>query len=964
MSNHRSKSPALFTLALTLFLTSLAQAAPVGGVVTAGTASISSSGSNTTINQSTPKAIINWKGFNVGAHEAVRFNQPSSSSIALNRVMGSDGSSIMGNLSANGRVFLINPNGILFGTGSQVNVGGMIASTRGMTDANFLAGNYRFTGKSAAPLSNQGNITTNVDGGYIALLGANVSNIGVITARLGTVALAAGNGLTLDVAGDRLLNVSVDQGAVNALASSGHLIMADGGQVLMTARGASNLLPHAVNNTGLIQAQSISNHNGSIVLSAGPNAGVVNVSGNLDTSGTRAGQNGGSVHVLGGTVNLTAANINVSGNAGGGQVIIGGNFHGAGLQANSSATNIDAASRVNADAINTGNGGTISVWSDNTTVMGGTLTARGGTHSGDGGFIETSGKHVLLTSSTHVNTLAANGKTGMWLLDPINWTIATTGGDETPAQVTTSLANSDRTIDATNDITVSNAITWTTSQTLTLDAGNDININAAITGSTAGAKLNLVAGHDVLIANTGTLTTSGAGNQINITAGNNINAIAATFTSSDSVNNQVNLTAGNNVDIGTVTTTGSASFIAGNNGSGAGTVTIGTAVNAASTLIRFNPTSYANTNFEVAVYQSTIPSGTTDIKAWVFLQGNDKVYDQTTAAMLSLRGAPPVTFTAGTASFINKNIGVNKVVSYSGYSLDGSPTNFALFSSTNTPGVGTTTATIAPAPLVVSASGINKVYDTTTSASVLLSATALGSDVVSPSYGSASFATKGAAPDKVVQVNGIVLSGADSANYLANTTTATTATITPAPLVVSASGINKVYDTTTSASVLLSATALGSDVVSPSYGSASFATATVATDKPVSVIGISLSGADSGNYLYNTSASTTASITADPVPIPTPIPDPILSNPVVVPLTPLGPANQAPLAMQEELKNGVFSFTIVPIIASSPGLMAQTRNQAQSDLLTVIAPPPGLQMQSLIPVPVMAPYRAPKQGRN
>jgi filamentous hemagglutinin family protein len=871
------------TLALLLCFNGLAHGTPSGGVVAAGTAGISNAGSKTIITQSTPKVIINWQGFNVGAGESVQFIQPSSSAIALNRVMSPSATNIVGNISANGRIFLLNPNGIVFSAGSQVNVGGMVASTLGLTDAQFLAGNYRFSGDSTAAISNHGHINTNIDGAYIALLGANVSNTGVITTRLGTVALAAGNGITLDVAGDRLLNVIVTQGAIDALASNGHLLVADGGQVLMTARGASNLLPHAVNNTGVIQAQSIDTNHGSIILSAGPQTGTVNLSGTANASGLALGQTGGSVQVLGGTVNLINADINVSGNAGGGQAIIGGNFHGAGLQANSSATNIDAASRVNADAINTGNGGTISVWSDNTTVMGGTLTARGGAHSGDGGFIETSGNHLILTDTAYVNTLATNGKTGMWLLDPINWTIATTGGDETPAQVTTSLASSDRTIDATNDITVSNAITWTTSQTLTLDAGNDININAAITGSTAGAKLNLVAGHDVLIANTGTLTTSGAGNQINITAGNNINAIAATFTSSDSVNNQVNLTAGNNVDVGTVTTTGSASFIAGNNGSGAGTVTIGTAVNAASTLIRFNPTSYTNTNFEVATYQSTIPSGTTDIKAWVFLQGNDKVYDQTAAATLSLRGAPPVTFTAGTASFINKNIGVNKVVSYSGYSLDGSPTNLALFSSTNTTGAGTTTATITPAPLVVSATGINKVYDTTTSASVNLSANPIAGDVVNPGYSSASFST-------------------------------------------------------------------------PYVGS----------NKPVSVVGIALSGVDANNYSSNSTASTTASITADPspIPIPTPIPDPILSNPVVVPLTPLGPANQAPLAMQEELKNGVFSFTIVPIIASSPGLMAQTRNQAQSDLLTVIAPPPGLQMQSLIPVPVMAPYRAPKQGRN
>ncbi|WP_217426034.1 two-partner secretion domain-containing protein, partial [Polynucleobacter arcticus] len=732
MVQSRVKPSARLTLALALFCASLAQAAPVGGVVTSGTASINSAGSTTTINQSTPKAVIQWQGFNIGAGESVRFNQPSSSSIALNRIMGSDGTRIMGNLSANGRVFLINPNGILFGAGSQVNVGGMVASTLGMTDSNFLAGNYRFAGNSTASIGNQGNLATNVDGGYIALLGANVSNTGVITARLGTVALAAGNGLTLDVAGDRLLNVSVDQGAVNALVSNGHLIMADGGQVLMTARGASSLLSNAVNNTGLIQAQSINNANGSIVLSAGPDAGVVSVSGKLNASGTRAGQTGGSVQLLGGTVNLTNANINVSGDAGGGQALVGGNFIGAGPQPNSLFTNMNSASVINADALQTGSGGRIALWSDNTTVVAGTLTARGGVLSGDGGFIETSGKHLILTDTAYVNTLAPRGRTGMWLLDPVNWTIADSGGDETPAQVTTSLASSDRTIDATNDITVNSPITWSTSQALTLDAGHDININAAITGSTAGARLNLIAGHDVVItsAPAGTLTTSGAGNQINITAVNNIIAPAATFTSSASAGNQVNMTAGNNISVGTVTTTGSASFISGNNGTGAGTLTIGTAVTAPSTLIRFNPVNYTTTNAEVAAYLLKITATSTDIKAWVYLQGNDKVYDQSTAATLSFVGTPTntsaVTLVPGTATFNNENAGVNKAVAYTGYSLGGTSTNLALYAPT-----GNTTATITPAPLLVSATGINKVYDGNTTATVNLSTTPLAGDTVS-----------------------------------------------------------------------------------------------------------------------------------------------------------------------------------------------------------------------------------------
>jgi filamentous hemagglutinin family protein len=920
MLSFRVKRTPALTLALALFVSSLAQAAPVGGVVGAGTASIDSSGSNTTINQSTPKAIINWQGFNVGANESVRFNQPSSSAITLNRVIGADGSRIMGNLSANGRVFLINPNGILFGAGSQVNVGGMVASTLGMTDANFLAGNYRFTGNSAASISNQGNIATNIDGGYIALLGANVSNTGVITARLGTVALAAGNGLTLDVAGDRLLNINVDQGAINALVSNGHLIMADGGQVLMTARGASNLLSNAVNNTGLIQAQSINNSNGSIVLSAGPDAGVVNVGGSLDASGTATGQTGGLVHLLGGTINLNSANINVSGDAGGGQALVGGNFNGAGPQANALFTNIDSASTINADALRTGNGGQIAVWSDNSTVMAGTLTARGGALSGDGGFIETSGKNLIITNTAYINTLAVNGKAGMWLLDPINWVIATTGGDETPAQVTTSLASSDRTITATNDITVSDAITWSTPQDLTLNAGHDVNINAAITASTAGAQINMTAGNDVSIV--GALTASGFGNQINVTStSGNITATGEITASAAST--ELNMTSGNNLTVGTVTTDGGGSMnlrakgnvsvgtasaaaspgtvtlYADSDGSGVGTVIIGSTITATNTTVRFNPATYATTSTEVNSYTAKI-TGSEDVKAWVFLQGNNKVYDQSTADTLSFKGAPTqasaVTLVAGTANFADKNAGVDKAVTYSGYSLGGTSSDLVLYSASGT----------------------------------------------------------------------------------------TTATITPASLVVSASGINKVYDGTTSDTVTLYANPIAGDVVNPSYTSASFSTPYVGSNKPVSVLGISLTGADAGNYSYNTTASTTASITSNGTPNPTAS----VASLEVAPTSPPGVSVQSPKSLQEDVRSGAATPTVVPIVAydngvtsesatpitaygiGAGGLIIGSQGANQSNLLVVANPQRGPEMQSLFPAPVIAPMPpivpilVPKQGRN
>src|SRR6185369_13645824 len=161
--------------------------------------------------------------------------------------LGPDPSSILGSLSANGKVFLVNPNGILFGQGAQVNVGGLVASTLNITDADFMAGRYNFSGSGTGTVVNRGSI--NADGGYVALLGASVSNEGTIAAKLGTVILAAGKAMTLDVAGDGLLNLTVNEGAVNALVQNGGLIRADGGNVLLTAKSAGSLLQSAVNNT-------------------------------------------------------------------------------------------------------------------------------------------------------------------------------------------------------------------------------------------------------------------------------------------------------------------------------------------------------------------------------------------------------------------------------------------------------------------------------------------------------------------------------------------------------------------------------------------------------------------------------------------------------------------------------------------------------------------------------------------
>ncbi|MDO8654113.1 MAG: YDG domain-containing protein [Undibacterium sp.] len=285
---------ALKTLAVSLSMAfgSHVYALPVNGIVTAGNATITSGAGNTTVNQGSQNVALNWQSFNIGKGEAVTFVQPNSSSVALNRVLGADPSSILGNLSANGKVFLINPNGILFGQGASVNVGGLVASTLNLSDSDFMAGRYKFADAGAGAILNQGSISA--DGGYVALLGANVSNQGTINARLGTVALAAGNAITLDVAGDGFINVTVDRGALKALVDNGGMIQADGGHVLLSAQAAGQLLHTVVNNTGIIQAQTIGEHNGTIRLLGDMQSGSVNVGGQLDASAP-AGGNGGFI---------------------------------------------------------------------------------------------------------------------------------------------------------------------------------------------------------------------------------------------------------------------------------------------------------------------------------------------------------------------------------------------------------------------------------------------------------------------------------------------------------------------------------------------------------------------------------------------------------------------------------------------------------------------------------------------
>src|SRR5579859_149311 len=280
----------------------MALANPTGGQVVGGQASISTPGANgTLVKQTSQNAAINWQQFSVGANEYVQFLQPDSSAVILNRVIGGNPSSILGNISANGQVFLINPNGILFGRGAVLDVSGLVASTQDISTADFMAGRYNFTKAAGAPdatVVNQG--TLNANGGYVVLAGDYVENDGVINAQSGRVLLAAGGGTTLTL--DRnngLIGYSIDSATLARLAGVRNTgeISADGGTVIMTADVANALTATAVNNSGFIAAHSITSRDGVIVLMA--KGGDIDNSGTLDASGTDAGVAGGTVIIRG-----------------------------------------------------------------------------------------------------------------------------------------------------------------------------------------------------------------------------------------------------------------------------------------------------------------------------------------------------------------------------------------------------------------------------------------------------------------------------------------------------------------------------------------------------------------------------------------------------------------------------------------------------------------------------------------
>ena len=267
-------------------------ALPTGARITSGSATIATSGAKMTVNQFSQKMIANWQSFNIGENASVNFNQPNSAAAALNRISDQNPTQIMGSLSANGQLFLLNQAGIIFGKTATVNVGGLVASSLNMLDSDFLDAKYKFTnGGSAASILNQGSINI-ADGGILAFIAPKVTNEGSITANSGNALLAAGDQVSLDFNGDGLISYAVDRGAVDALVENKGIIKADGGVVVLTAKAADALRMASAKNIGLIETRTIQKKGGRIMIISDMNNGQTTVGGTLDASAPNGGSGG------------------------------------------------------------------------------------------------------------------------------------------------------------------------------------------------------------------------------------------------------------------------------------------------------------------------------------------------------------------------------------------------------------------------------------------------------------------------------------------------------------------------------------------------------------------------------------------------------------------------------------------------------------------------------------------------
>ena len=521
---------------------------PTGGNVVTGSVSISQNNSGRMdVSQSSNQAIVNWDTFNVGSSASVHFNQPTSRSSILNNVLSGQ-SIINGSIFSNGQLILVNPTGILTGPTSAIRSEGAILSTLNLTNQNYLNKIYNFSASSNSNLLNEGKI----EGEYIALLSPSITNKGTITTNVAT-SLAAGDDIRLSIGDSNLLTVSVNPSKLKTLVKNEGNIKTQNGivtlktdvaqtvvdQVIKTENAKANGLisengiVKLITNSGTIEAKEVKIDVGS--------KGASEISGNIN-SNSETGK-GGYIAVTAKEIDINAATISADGKTDGGKVLIGGDWQGSGDLLQATYLNIDSNSKITANALTSGSGGTIVAWSDiknsnSLTTVSGTLEAKG--IDGSGGQIETSGADLNI-NGIRVNTNSVSGSYGNWLVDPTNLTIDASAA----STYATNLSSTDVTLTADNTITLNNNISYSGSRnsTLTFDATTTV-LNANITSSngTLSIDINTIleigATNTTFTTNGGNVDISGVIRAVSGEASNNftINAGAGNVTFSSNLN--------------------------------------------------------------------------------------------------------------------------------------------------------------------------------------------------------------------------------------------------------------------------------------------------------------------------------------------------------------------------------------------------------------------------------------------
>ncbi len=488
---------------------------PQGATPTFGQATVvQTAPGQLSIQQSSARAGLDWTRFSIAAGERVNVVQPSRDAVLLNRVLGDDPSLIYGTLHSNGSVWLINPRGIVFGAGSRVDVGSLVASTLSITAQDPASGRLQLARASAAQgepgeLRSEGLITA--PDGTVALVAPRLLHSGRIEAR--RVGLAAAGSVLVDVEGDGLVFFNARSEGLQARLSVLGNVLADGGSAELRAAARASFADTVLNLEGVVQARSLGMREGRIVIDGGAE-GLTRIAGRLDATSVGGGGvqghadgRGGDVLVQGAHVLLDRGTVvDASGAGGGGRVRVGGDFQGANPEVrNALRVGVMPGVRLAANAQEQGDGGTVIVWSDEATRFHGAADVRGGAAGGNGGLVEVSGK-AYLDYRGSADRSAPRGRAGTLLLDPTDLTIQaatpdlngdTTPGDDlsstsllfaaagadsriTAGAVQTQLGLGSVTLQASNNISVAAAITSASANSLLLQAGNSIAVSAPI----------------------------------------------------------------------------------------------------------------------------------------------------------------------------------------------------------------------------------------------------------------------------------------------------------------------------------------------------------------------------------------------------------------------------------------------------------------------------------------------------